>query len=608
MHEIAEFLGAHPPFDALTVAELARVADAAEIEFHPRGELVFDQGAAPVQHVRVVRTGAIELLDQGRVFDLLGPGELFGHPSMLSGMPAGLGARAQEDTLCYRLPDPRPLLDDPGRLGFLPRSLLDHAPAATLQAAAIDPGQRPAGSLLRGPAIELEPGDTIRSAARRMADAGQSCAVVVLDGSVGIVTDRDLRRRVVADGTPVDAPVSQIMSSPAYTVTADHLGAQVLLEMLDRGVRHFPVVGARGEVLGVLADTDLMAVETRTPFHLRAAIAAATTVEELAVAAARLTPTVLALHDARVAPLNVSSVISVVADALTRRLLDLTVEQAGPPPVPFAWLALGSIARREAIPSSDVDSAIVWHGDDADPAVRAYVRDVARRVSTGLQACGFAACEQNVTAAAPLFSRSLDEWESVAQSWLEEPTQEKALILVSVVVDGRPVWGMHEAAPLGEMFRAAREHPEFLNLLARFALSHRPPTGFLGNIVLEHSGEHKGLLDIKNGGLLPVVDLARWAGMAAGVTSASTNERLAAASAAGTLSETEARTLQEAFDLFVGLRLEHQVGQLRAGETPDDFLDPATLNPLTRSYLKEAFRAVASVQRQVAGQSSLGRR
>ena len=202
----------------------------------------------------------------------------------------------------------------------------------------------------------------------------------------------------------------------------------------------------------------------------------------------------------------------------------------------------------------------------------------------------------------------MEEWERVAQSWLEEPTQEKALILVSVVVDGRPVWGMHEGAPMVEMFRSAREQPAFLDLLARFALSHRPPTGFLRDIVVEHSGEHRGRLDLKSGGLLPIVDLARWAGMAAGVTSASTNDRLSAAAAAGSLPPTEARTLQEAFDLLVGLRLEHQVEQLRAGEAPDDFLDPATLNPLTRAYLKDAFRAVASVQRHVAGQPLLRRR
>jgi CBS domain-containing protein len=94
--------------------------------------------------------------------------------------------------------------------------------------------------------------------------------------------------------------------------------------------------------------------------------------------------------------------------------------------------------------------------------------------------------------------------------------------------------------------------------------------------------------------------------MAAGVTSASTSERLRAAAAGGTLTASDARTLQDAFELVSGLRLEHQIAQLRAEQTPDDYLDPAALSPLTRSYLREAFRAVASVQKSVASELSLG--
>jgi CBS domain-containing protein len=94
--------------------------------------------------------------------------------------------------------------------------------------------------------------------------------------------------------------------------------------------------------------------------------------------------------------------------------------------------------------------------------------------------------------------------------------------------------------------------------------------------------------------------------MGAGVTSASTAERLRAAGSAGTLSAADAHTLQDAFELVTGLRLQHQVGQLRVGQEPDDFVDPATLSPLTRSYLKEAFRAVAGVQKRVAGELATG--
>jgi CBS domain-containing protein len=119
---------------------------------------------------------------------------------------------------------------------------------------------------------------------------------------------------------------------------------------------------------------------------------------------------------------------------------------------------------------------------------------------------------------------------------------------------------------------------------------------------VEHSGERRGQLDLKHGGVVPIVDLARWAAMAAGVTLSSTAERLRVAGEAGILPHGDARTLLEAHELFVGLRLERQIEQLVAGETPDDYIDPAALSPLTRSYLREAFRAVAAVQKRVAAE------
>jgi CBS domain-containing protein len=142
-------------------------------------------------------------------------------------------------------------------------------------------------------------------------------------------------------------------------------------------------------------------------------------------------------------------------------------------------------------------------------------------------------------------------------------------------------------------------------MLAHFALSHRPPTGFFRGLVVEHTGEHRGRLDLKHGGVIPIVDLARWAGIAAGVTSASTNERLRAAADAGTLPAAEAHTLQDAFELISGLRLRHQVAQLRAGVQPDDYVDPATLSALMRTHLKDAFRAIASIQKRVAAELSV---
>jgi CBS domain-containing protein len=392
------------------------------------------------------------------------------------------------------------------------------------------------------------------------------------------------------------------MSAPAYTCGPERLGGDVMLEMLDRGFRHLPVVSATGEILGVVEPMDIVAAHTRSSFYLRQAIARADGLDALAAAARELNPMVIAMYDAGLAAASITPVHAVVVDALTRRLLELTVAQVGAPFTDFAWLALGSQARREPLPSSDIDSALVWFGDPPEGEIRAYLRTVAKQVVAGLISCGLRPDSHGATANDPLFIRSLDSWQRAVRSWIADPTQEKALILVSVLVDSRPVWGVHTGTPLADTFRLAPRNPALLRMLARFALSHRPPTGFFRGLVVEHSGEHRGRLDLKHGGVIPIIDLARWAGMAAGVTSASTSERLRVAAAAGTLSEAAAHTLEDAFALITRLRLTHQVDQLRAGETPDDFVNPAALSPLMRTHLKEAFRAVASIQKRVAAE------
>jgi CBS domain-containing protein len=613
MHEIAEFLCTVPPFDALEPEQLEQVAAACTIEFVPAGQTILAQSGAPATEARVVRRGAVELIDRGRVLDLLGEGEMFGHTSLLASDPMAFTIRAHEDTLCYVIPADvlRPVLAQPSGLRYVVRSVGGRFELRARDGAgyaAFDPASRSVGELVRAPLVVCEPGTPVQEAARRMAETGSSSVLVQLPGDgVGIVTDRDLRTRVVAAGAAPSTPLSEVMSAPARAVTADRTGADVLLEMLDHGVRHFPVVDAHRRLIGVISDTDLMAVETRTPFHLRAAIARADDVGALVRATQALPATVIALHGAHVAPDVISRVITTVHDALTRRLIQLAEDTLGPAPAPFTWIALGSFARREAYPSSDQDSALVWAGEDS-PETGAWLRRLAERVVAGLEACGIPACPQGALASRPLFARSLARWEQVTRSWLDDPDQEKALILVSVVVDGRPVWGADVAGSrLEDVFATARERPRLLRLMQRFALAHRPPTGFFRDFVVEHDGAHKGQLDIKRGGLLPVVDLARVAAMAAGVAGATTLQRLEAAAAAGTLDAGDVAVLHDAFELFSELRMEHQVAELRAGERPDDHIDVTQLTRLTRSYLKEALRAVARIQRGLATSLSLGR-
>jgi CBS domain-containing protein len=318
---------------------------------------------------------------------------------------------------------------------------------------------------------------------------------------------------------------------------------------------------------------------------------------------------VIGLHDAGAPAPRISSIITVVADALTRRLVKLTLAEMGTPPAPLTWLALGSFGRSEAALSSDMDSGLIWDGDPEAP--RAYMQDLGTRVVEELARSGFAADPHGATAAEPLFDRSFQAWRGTLRTLIDDPDREKALIYISLVSDARPVMSVGDARdPLEELRQVWHRRP-LLRLMLRLALTHTPPSGLrrrrpsARDLVAGRADEHRGKIDIKEGGVLPVVAIARYGSLAAGVRAVSTRTRLEAAVTAGTLDRRDARMLGEAFELFSRLRMEHQVEQLRAGADPDNLIDAETLNPVTRGYLREAFHAVSSVQRSLRGELAL---
>jgi CBS domain-containing protein len=604
MHDIAEFLGLHPPFDTLDEETLERVAASAEIEFHAAGRAILESAEETSRFAYVVRRGSVELLIDGRLLDLLGEGEMFGFASLLEDAPLGFVARAAEDTLVYRIPagSIRPVLERPDAVRFVARSMNKGVRllAGHSQAPVPTPAGRRVRELIRAAPLVCPPDTTVQDAAQRMIDAGVTCTVVDLGDRLGIVTDRDIRTRVVAAGAGPDTPISDVMSAPAWTVAADRTGTEALLEMLDHGVRHLPVLDAGRRLIGVLDDVDLMASERRAPFRLRAQIARSEDAESVARAASELHDTVIALHDAELPAAAISRAIGSVHDSATRRLIELAHGELGPAPVPYTWLATGSYGRFEPFPSSDVDTALAWEGPDDDEELRGWMRTFAERVLERLAAAGFPPDDKGAVASSPLFARSIEGWEEAARSWVEHPDRDRGLMLLCVAVESDPVWGTTTAAErLATAFTRSPDRELLLRRLAAAALAERPPTGFRRHRVLLWSGERK-VLDIKKASLLPIEALARWAGLAAGVSAASTRARLEAAEAAGTLGSDDAEILRDAFELVCELRMEHQVEQLRAGGKPDNLIEPANLAPITRSALKESFRAVARVQRGVA--------
>lgn len=593
MKEFIDFLGGQSPYDALAAEDLERLARAVEVEYFTAGSVIVPDGSPPLHCLYVVRTGAIEVLDRGRVIDLLGAGDTFGHVSVLSGLAPALEVRAAEDSLTYRLPDPRTILAHPEKLTFAHYGMLVSRERLT-RATLLEAARRPVSRYLR-PLVWGDHTTSVRDAARLVGEAGQSCLVVATPHGLGIVTDHDFRALIAGAAPDLAGEVSTIASAPALTVTEETSVTMAFLEMIEHGVHHLVVTGPDSVPVGIVRVVDLASADVRDPLLVRAAVEQAATVEELAHAVALLPATIVELADNGVPPTQVGALHSAVLDTVLGRLI--AIDRADNPELAAAagWMVLGSLARREALPGSDIDTALVWAETHAalDPAA---MRAAAERVLTALETCGLSRCPDGANATNPLFSRSLHAWQRASNQWTRDPSGAGALLLASIVADSRPLTGVTLGRAVTDAMLAHTRSRAFFSALLRFTLQNKPPTGFVRDFVVDHSGQHRGQLDLKRGGLLPVASLGRWVALVTGDARGTTPDRLKRGAEAGLLTMGEAEALVGAFEEVYGLIFDREVDGIRSGVRNDTYVAPADLDSLTRRFLRETFREIAQIQ------------
>jgi len=597
--DLTAFLGEHTPFQAMSDEELAELAAGSVVEEFPAGALVADYATRVPDDVWMVLTGQVALRNGGdaTTIDTVGAGGIFGYMPLLAGGGMDFEARTAAPSTLIRLPGTlvRAQFAKPAGLAFLASSAWN---VGTADRPTIAPATdaRPVAELVHGDVLLVSPDTTVRDAVVQMTEHRVSYALIRLpDGGLGIFTDRDLRTRVVAAGLPVDVPIERVMSVPARSVTADLTADIVLMEMLECGLRHMPVVTTRGEVVGVLEDADLLAASARQSFMLRRSIGLAANAAELQKVGQQVTGLAGDLFRNGTKASATSAILSVVIDSLVRKALELALgEDDRAPGDGFAWLTLGSVARREAMPSSDVDSALSWQ-DDLSPA-SAQLRAVALRVHEILDGCGLPSDRNGAIAWKPTFSRSQSDWFSAAEGWLDDPLRDRGLIFSSLLIDGRVVWGDLALHTVPSAYRRMCDaHPNALRLQLLDALSGKVRTRSLRDVLSRRGGT----FDLKHHAVTPIVNLARWGGLTADVTSATTPTRLSAAAQAGAISQRDAETLCDVFVMLQRLRMAHQVEQMSAGHTPGDVITISELSPLNRSLLGDGLREIAAVRRRV---------
>jgi CBS domain-containing protein len=449
-------------------------------------------------------------------------------------------------------------------------------------------------ALLR-PIVWCNASERLRDVARRIGASAASSALVRTPAGMGIVTDHDFRDRVATGELSVDSPVGALARTPVLTIDEDDTQSAALLRMIEHAVHHLVVTDSTGRAVGVVRAVDLAGAGVRDPLVVRGAVDSATNLTEVAAAARLLPSAVIALVDSGFPPTYVGAVHAAVVDAVIRRVLRLSTDPVLAR-VRHSWVVLGSLARRESLPLSDVDTALVWVDPPpgaVDPAES--MRAAAAAVIGDIRRCGLEPCASGTNADNPAFSRSRGGWTAAIAAW-HRSTDPHALLMTSMVADSRPVTAPDLGAVLTDPTGTGPHNTRFLRGLLDEALRFRPPTGFVRDFVVEHGGNHSGELDLKKGCLAPVAALARWAAVASGDVRGSTAQRLRRGAELGLLTEDEAKTLTGIFEYVYAMLMHHEVAALKEGREPSTFIAPAALDTLTRRHLREVFRVTRSVQ------------
>ncbi|OQW87166.1 MAG: cyclic nucleotide-binding protein [Rhodoferax ferrireducens] len=616
VHPLAAALAQHPVWHQLPAKEIKTLEAQASLQTATSGTVLLAQGQLAGRLGLVLR-GELQLLDPDLGHAVrLGAGQLLGYGATPLRQLANWQATAlTEAELAWWPPEVLQALcaKHPALLCFFPSVALQTAhpetsPAGGDAATALNLISTPIRTLIKCAPITLPPASSIQATAQLMRERGVSSVLLMeADQLVGLVTDRDLRNKVVADALDVTQPVASIATRSLLTVQANSPAFEALLLMARHHIHHLPVLDD-SELVGMITTTNLTEQHGASPVYLASDIYKQTTLDGLQALSGRVKQLQQQLAAADASAYSTGHIITAITDALTVRLIQLAEQSLGPAPVPYLWVAAGSQARHEQTAKSDQDNCLILDDGYMEAAHGAYFKAFSQQVCDGLAACGYVHCPGEMMAMTDTWRQPRNVWAEYFRKWIEQP-KPKALMLTCVFFDLR---GIHGDTELLESLRQdvlvhTKGNSLFLAHMVSNALKHRPPLGMFGNITLSKGGDNPHTIDLKHSGIVPIVDLARIYALAAGVSVANTHDRLEACANAGQVSEQSARDLRDALEFLAKLRIAHQARQTAQGQAPDNFLALEELSNFERSHLKDAFAVVQTLQGVLQQRYSGGR-
>lgn len=600
--EISDFLSELEPFVQLNRAQVNAVARKLRVTYCATGNT---PNVAEDQLI-LVRTGIVALIDtKGQIIEILQPGDFYGIDNTLKVVRCETRFRCQEDSLIYSFGEEQfqQVLQQHAAIPEYFRQLTERK-LYQRQKQLSRMNTVKVADIFKPIVFGIGPDSTVYEAVTMMTQKNVSSLLIVKDRKLlGILTDKDLRRRFISKKLGYDTAVSEIMSINPWAVSVDSFLFNALEIMCRRNIHHLPVTDRQGLLAGIITTTDLIHNMQTDPVNLVSDIHRQRAVEGLIAVSHRMRELVIYISEMKLPAYMASSIVTTITDAITHRLIELHIEEKGDPPCLFSWMAFGSQARVEQALNADQDNALLIEQEPRD-GVGDYFEQLANYVCDGLNACGIPYCPGGIMAKNEDHRLSLKGWSRLFLRLLESPTPD-AVMHASIYFDARCIYGSHSLfnGLRQDTLAMTRRNELFLYHLASNAIKLTAPLSFFRNLILDKGKKNDGGLDIKARGLLLISDMVRVYCLDAGISEVNTRERLLTLkSRTGQhvyLDSGDCQSMLDAFDFLAQLRWEQQQADLINYKPTGNVLHPDRISVLQRQQLKDVFAVINNAQQSL---------
>jgi CBS domain-containing protein len=578
------------PFDRLRDGELDRLAaEVTKADFAP-GDEILGRWENPA-FLYVIARGTVNEMGPMGVIARHGSGESFDSRGLIEGRSQH-GFVCQNACTCYLVPARQ--LRALSKSNTAVREYYTEDMARQVDALINLQQQREAASFLMArigegmlhPAVFVPSQTTIREAVATMKERAVSALLVRRHNEVGIFTSRDIREKFVLMGMPDATPIGDLASYSLITIDQNDLVFDALVAMTKHEIRHL-VITSNQQIVGVLEQADLLNFLTNSSYAIASKVERAQDQDELQQAAADIPRLVKSLFERGVKPRFIARLVTDLNNKIIHRLF---MQMASPALAAEACLiVMGSEGRGEQLLPTDQDNAIIFRDDRHPPA---KFQQVAEAFPQGLIKLGYPPCPGNVMTSNPEWAKSLSAFREDIFRWIHQPSPEGFMAL-AIFLDARAVAGDESLLLLlkNHLTQLIQGQQSLVRHFAKVTLTFPTPLGLFNRFVLE-KGPEGGTLDIKKGGVFPVVHGVRSLALEHGLTETNTIGRLQILSGRRPLGREFTADLIEAFDFMSMLRLRTQLKQWEDGVAISNSIPPSRLNRLDRSLLRDSLRVV----------------